>query len=169
MDNPLSDCERCRTCCRFEEYESYFAPIFADSERRRLDAAGIAAGFVRHGRQEDVWQVQLVPEGRHHLCPFLDGESQRCRIYAHRPLDCRIWPFILMRDREEKTVLGHFSRERCPSFRRLSDLQFAERVRRTAEWLRSEAVCGLLREYPGLVWPYDGDAAVLFPWSPAQE
>ena len=30
-------------------------------------------------------------------CVFLDPETKRCRIYAHRPLACRLYPFVFVK------------------------------------------------------------------------
>ena len=30
-------------------------------------------------------------------CVFLDPETKRCRIYSHRPLACRLYPFVFVK------------------------------------------------------------------------
>ncbi|BAA30805.1 YkgJ family cysteine cluster protein [Pyrococcus horikoshii] len=37
-------------------------------------------------------------------CVFLDPETKKCRIYEHRPLACRLYPFALVRHGDELEI-----------------------------------------------------------------
>ncbi len=37
-------------------------------------------------------------------CVFLDPDTKRCRIYSHRPLACRLYPFIFVRNGKKMEV-----------------------------------------------------------------
>lgn len=37
-------------------------------------------------------------------CVFLDPEAKRCRIYGHRPLACRLYPFVFIKKGAEMEV-----------------------------------------------------------------
>ena len=37
-------------------------------------------------------------------CVFLDPDTKRCRIYSHRPLACRLYPFVFVRNGKEMEV-----------------------------------------------------------------
>jgi len=37
-------------------------------------------------------------------CVFLDPETKRCRIYHHRPLACRLYPFVFIKHGENMEI-----------------------------------------------------------------
>lgn len=37
-------------------------------------------------------------------CVFLDPETKRCRIYSHRPLACRLYPFVFVKSGKKMEV-----------------------------------------------------------------
>ncbi|AAL81857.1 YkgJ family cysteine cluster protein [Pyrococcus furiosus DSM 3638] len=46
-------------------------------------------------------------------CVFLDPETKKCRIYEHRPVACRIYPFVLVKH-EKKLEIYVKEDPRCP-------------------------------------------------------
>ncbi|OGX23704.1 MAG: hypothetical protein A3J51_06400 [Omnitrophica WOR_2 bacterium RIFCSPHIGHO2_02_FULL_45_21] len=64
---PSDFCLKCHGCCRFSENPSIWAPS--------------GYGLVRNGEE--------------FLCVNLNPEDNRCKIYGRRPLDCRLYPFLL--------------------------------------------------------------------------
>lgn len=52
------------------------------------------------------FRLNRRPDG---LCVFLD-ENKRCKIYDERPIECKLYPYILTYDEELKLVL-HYG---CP-------------------------------------------------------
>ena len=55
--------------------------------------------------------------GEGYQCPALDPASHRCRIYAARPLDCRLYPFVLTRDAANRVLLNVDTK--CPYVQQL--------------------------------------------------
>ena len=46
----------------------------------------------------------------HHGCYFYDTENQVCKIYAGRPIDCRLFPFdIKLSDTRKAYVIGYYT------------------------------------------------------------
>lgn len=69
---PQEYCLKCLGCCRFKEADSIWAPP----------------------------KIKLIPrnsEVNNFLCPFLNTKDNKCRIYASRPFDCQLYPFLINR------------------------------------------------------------------------
>ncbi|PIE54740.1 MAG: zinc/iron-chelating domain-containing protein [Dethiosulfovibrio peptidovorans] len=83
-------CLGCGRCCRGEP-----GAIFFSSE----EETGIAASLnlsIEDFRRLYVtarWSSPSIGEHPDGRCLFYDSDSDRCRIYTSRPLQCRTWPF----------------------------------------------------------------------------
>jgi Fe-S-cluster containining protein len=92
-----SRCRQCGTCCRKG------GPAFHLSDRSLIDGGKIPARdlfTIRSGEPAfenvqgrlqpaatDIIKIKGKPDSWE--CVFLDGETNRCGIYAHRPVECR--------------------------------------------------------------------------------
>lgn len=143
-----SDCLRCEVCCRFPDATSPLAPFFSNAEIERVVACGMPRGAFPPGTYGPGHAAELAASGSIFQCPAFDVSSNSCTLYAARPLDCRLYPFMLMYDRlGEKAWLGLDSY--CPVVNsRKSGPNFSSCVSRLAELLD-----GTLR---GRVWDSRG-------------
>lgn len=119
---PSELCLQCDICCRFPEADSPLAPYFTSDEVKQAIKAGLSPDAFKSG---NVGRVQLIPfplnvvspghqEGC--ICPSFDPRTQECAIYPDRPLDCRLYPFAVMKSiTNEETVLGIDTK--CPFIR----------------------------------------------------
>lgn len=109
---PSKVCLTCEVCCRFPEIDSFLRPYFTAHEIRHARDRGIADSFFPN---PNGCQVEVVPHptGDGYLCPAFDPETFRCRIYEVRPLDCQIYPFVVMWDQKHQTVLIGWD-SKCP-------------------------------------------------------
>ena len=100
---PSQVCLNCDVCCRFPERDSSFRPFFTESEIQQAIAFGIDAS---HFSDSAGSQIEPVPNpfGEGYLCPAFDPETFHCRIYEVRPLDCQIYPFVVMWDEGREGV-----------------------------------------------------------------
>ena len=81
---PSEVCLKCDGCCRYKEANSIWRP----------------AG--------DIKTVQTCGK---HLCEFLNGKDNTCGIYAKRPFECSLYPFILSKTPDAVKVYAHLG---CP-------------------------------------------------------
>ncbi len=105
-------CRRCRECCRFRANREDFAPIFTDQEVEAIGAVRERDGkpmptFAPFRSTTNILQIRLKPAEYDDpvypfVCPFLDEENYQCSIYDVRPFDCRIWPFIVVKVRDNR-------------------------------------------------------------------
>ncbi len=57
--------------------------------------------------------------GDAHACFFLNATDHRCRAYASRPFECRLYPFLLSREKNGFKVYAHLSCPAIVDFKRL--------------------------------------------------
>lgn len=150
-------CQSCRGCCKFAEDETYFAPLFTKKEVDRIRSEGFPADcFKQHKNHSDVFQVILVRslKDKHvFVCPYLNEETHLCDIYPIRPIDCKIWPLIMMRtDKSKEYLLGCFHQRVCTRTSELSTEEFAAHLGKLTDWFDKEGFIHHLKETPGLAW-----------------
>lgn len=74
---PSEYCLKCLGCCRFAQNPTIWAPR----------------------------GCRLIENNSGYICERLSLKDNRCRIYNRRPLDCRIYPFLLVR-KNRSLLLG---------------------------------------------------------------
>ena len=100
---PSQRCLRCEVCCRFPEPHSPYRPFFSEVEIQKAIEMGIDPSHFPNFAGSQVKPVPN-PVGEGYLCPAFDPETSYCRIYNVRPLDCQIYPFVVMWDEEQRVV-----------------------------------------------------------------
>ncbi|NLE64310.1 MAG: YkgJ family cysteine cluster protein, partial [Elusimicrobia bacterium] len=100
-----SECLQCRGCCLFDSTDSVWRPRCLSFERttlhRSLPSPGLFQGQF----------VSAVPYDAGVCCGLLDTDGHKCRTYDQRPLECRLYPFLLS---FQKGVLWVCAHEACP-------------------------------------------------------
>lgn len=116
---PEGRCLTCDVCCRFPEADSPMRPYFTATEIGVAIARGVPA---EQFPDRAGGRVTLVPHpfGEGFVCPAFDVATNRCAIYDDRPLDCRLYPFVVMRSPEGGPPLLGWDRL-CPYLREESD------------------------------------------------
>ena len=154
-------CLSCEVCCRFPEPDSSLRPYFTAEEIHRAIAGGVApAQFA----DPNGCQVSVMPSpvGDGYLCPAFDPVTSHCRIYDVRPLDCQIYPLMVMWniDRTE-VVLGWDSK--CPFLRggqgeQVGVAAYAERI---AGLLEQVEALETFAKNPRVIGRFQDDVVVL--------
>jgi Fe-S-cluster containining protein len=162
---PEGRCLQCDVCCRFTDADSPMRPYFMKAE---IDAA-IARGLsAEHFPDRSGGRVSVVPHpiGEGFICPAFDVSTNRCAIYVDRPLDCRLYPYVVMRPPEGGPPLLGWD-QLCPYLREEADpllpLITAPVI---AEWLCPIDEPSVLSHDPGLAGPCQESAWMLEPLSP---
>jgi Fe-S-cluster containining protein len=156
---PSSLCFTCDVCCRFPEETSFLAPYFTEEEiafvpdpkKSFFDSLqGAKTQLIRH------------PEGEGCLCPHFDPKTQHCTIYEARPLDCRIYPFAILRDQAGEVALGIDTK--CPFIQEHAwDPQMKRDAAEVKAFLESEPIVSILESHPGLIGRFQDDVILLHP------
>ena len=104
-------CLACDVCCRFASPVASFVPFFTADEMAALGERA-SPHFLAPGASPGDRPL-TQPDGEMWRCPFRRPDSQECTVYGQRPLDCRLYPFVLMFDEPGKQVWLGLD-EACP-------------------------------------------------------
>ncbi len=147
---PSQVCLSCQGCCRFREAHSAWAPCLLEEEILSfVDAAAPAVSISPDKR------LVLVPDesAGYFWCPFLERASNKCKVYATRPFECQLYPFLL-NVRKKRVVLTVDLN--CPYVAsRLAQPAFKAHVSSLTELLNSRAYRRLLSENPQIIQAYE--------------
>ena len=139
-------------------------PYFSSEEMTAAVAHGIEASAFpdRTGSK-----IRLIPHptGEGFICPAFDVETNRCRIYPVRPLDCRLYPFAVIRPPHGDEVLLGWDRK-CPYLREETDRMLPLSVSsEIARQLQQGDEPSVLTRHPGLIGAFQEDVWVMEPLS----
>lgn len=146
---PNEFCLTCRGCCRFAEYNSVWAPAVSKEEKNALLTAGACAtSFALHNR------IKLIPGGveNNFICSFLEAKENKCRVYAHRPLECRLYPFLLNAD-DKRIFLA--ADKRCPYvLAHKGSPEFKSCAKKISRFFKSKDGQDILKKNPHFIQEY---------------
>jgi uncharacterized protein len=154
---PSELCLECPVCCRFPEKQAGMSPFFFPEERTRVEQ--LRGPSCRNAfRSEGPSKAELTPCGHGFACSFFEPSDHTCAIYESRPLDCSIYPVVVMRGRDEQGVyIG--ADHKCPALGRPEIAQqVTEHLDRVRHVLEDPDVARLLREYPEFIGEYQEEA-----------
>lgn len=103
---PSEVCLQCDGCCRYKEAQSIWRPKLGQNDQHKLGTL-ITAGDVLD--KEGYINTIQAPGG--HLCRFFNSMDHHCNVYAKRPLECSLYPFILSQTPDAFKLYVHLS---CP-------------------------------------------------------
>lgn len=107
LENYLKDkCLKCNICCRFPERYSPLIPYFLDKEIRDKEYFSCIGNF--YGCRIDVVKFH---DG--YSCPYFNEKQNNCSIYSSRPLDCRLYPFMIAYGEDFQKIVLVLDRN-CP-------------------------------------------------------
>lgn len=94
---PSEVCLACDGCCRFQLADSPWRPKAGDQE--------ILEGVDPQG----YLKATLV--GTHYQCIHFNSKDHTCGVYAQRPFECSLYPFILSKTKQGLKMYVHLA---CP-------------------------------------------------------
>ena len=128
-------CLKCLGCCRFREKDSIWSPQLLKEEGPSLEKA-----------------VELVfdPGQNIFLCSSLVPTDNKCKVYALRPFECRLYPFLLNKRGENIFLAVDLN---CPFIKERFDTnEFKDYVKYLAEFFNADAQ--LFKNNPRLIQSY---------------
>lgn len=153
---PQSWCRDCQICCRFPATEDVQTPTWSAQEVQWAKKAGGLEDWFAPGKESpsQVPVLQSYEKGCH--CPAFQVEKNICSIYSDRPLDCRLYPFVLVRD-SGRTRVTLAMDLKCPYLEKHgTDREVSDYSQRLSRYLESPAGDRYLSENPEIVgrsWP----------------
>lgn len=109
---PSEVCLSCDGCCRFKDGQSDWRPKVADEEMASAVKEGLASHIFFKEVLDEGHQIKTIRchDGAH-ICRFFFLEGNVCTIYAFRPFECQLYPFVLMRQNDKIVLAVHLN---CP-------------------------------------------------------
>lgn len=99
-------CLACQGCCRFKEVNSPWRPKVYFKEEEILGGGVLTSDIL-----DDKRCVKTKTVDGEHFCELLDTKTNKCIAYAVRPLECRLYPFIFVKQEGNVFLAVHLA---CP-------------------------------------------------------
>lgn len=157
---PTEVCLSCDVCCRFLDKDSPLAPIFTENETGRLISKGIDRTLFQHQKDGKSNQIALILHEDYYICPFFEPETHHCKIYASRPLDCRLYPFTIMLSQDRNSVVLGVDML-CPYSEEHYELDsFQQHLKHVIDYVESEDVRSQILENWSLIGEFQDTVKV---------
>jgi uncharacterized protein len=143
-------CLECPVCCRFPEKQATLSPFFFPEERKQAESLKLKGSF-REAAVGKASKAKLVACGHGFACSFFNPEDHTCQTYEARPLDCSMYPAVVMESRDrQKVFLG--ADTKCPALKRP---EIAAKLQQYLNWiqryLETTTLSSLIRKYPQFI------------------
>lgn len=102
-------CLSCEVCCRFESPASRWRPRLGENEQQL--SAVYPAGKKGGLQIEPSGYLKTEKHGDGWHCVFFNRKDQTCGVYGNRPFECRLYPFLLVRQDGRRKLAVHLA---CP-------------------------------------------------------
>jgi Fe-S-cluster containining protein len=148
---PEEACLKCRGCCRFSDTESIWSPNLLDDDTQALLKNGIPPFFILDNKK--IRLTHYLPENNF-ICSLFDAGSNKCKAYAFRPFECRLYPFLINRSNGKVFLAADL---KCPSLKgkeKSEALQFHAQY--LADFLSQPDILKILRRNAHIIQEYEG-------------
>ena len=159
---PNAVCLSCEVCCRFPDPDSPLRPYFTGEEIERAVKSGGLSDRLFPSLSGHQVALLADPGGEGYLCPAFDAKTGHCRIYDQRPLDCRLYPLVLMWNAtHDEVLLGWDSK--CPFMLDQIPAAIRTHAEQVTTLLNQPAQVQAVSKHPRLIGRFQDDVVVLAP------
>lgn len=159
---PEDVCLSCDGCCRYAEKTTVWSPLFLYPEIVELTEKNIVPSCLFTHAGQGIGRparINLIEAKGSYLCPCFDLLENKCKIYRDRPLDCQLYPFLLVRKENEAFLALD---EKCPYARKmLRTPGMRSYVQDLCEFLMSKDFLKMVAEGPEIIQDYEQDVKLL--------
>jgi len=103
---PSEVCLKCDGCCRYKQADSIWRPKLGQNDKEDL-----GAWITTSDALDQEGYIKTIQACGQHFCRFLNQTDNTCGVYAQRPFECLLYPFILSQTHDIVKVYVHLS---CP-------------------------------------------------------
>ncbi len=146
---PEEVCLECKGCCRFHEADSVWVPGVLAEDVQLFLKNKIPPFFILANKK-----LRLTWDKKQQcfLCGFFDAPANRCNVYAVRPFECQLYPFVINR-RSKKAYLALDTQ--CPyAAQHEKSALFKEYLRYLSDFFQTPQVIALLKANPHVIQEY---------------
>ena len=144
-------CLNCNGCCRFSEQDSVWLPCLLNEETQELLKKNFPPSLISQDKK-----IRSLPNPKHNnfVCSFFQPKDNKCAIYAFRPFECQLYPFVINR-KADKVFLALDLR--CPFVKEnLESQKFKEYIRYLTAFFNSPRTIEILKNNPQITQIYKG-------------
>ena len=147
---PKDYCLSCVGCCRFSEQDSVWLPCLLNEETQELLKKNFPPSLISQEKK-----IRSLPNPKHNnfVCSFSQPKDNKCAIYAFRPFECQLYPFLINR-KADKVFLALDLR--CPFVKEnLESQKFKEYIRYLTAFFNSPRTIEILKNNPQIIQIYE--------------
>jgi len=147
---PEEFCLKCPGCCRFSQTDSIWSPNLLDEDIQELLKNRIPPFFIIENKKI---RLNYNQKQDNFVCFLLDLTDNKCKVYAFRPFECRLYPFLLNR-RNNRVFLAVDLK--CPFAKEKHKSEiFKEYTQYLTVFLTSPSLIKTLKNNPRIIQNYD--------------
>lgn len=150
---PEAWCLQCKICCRFPDTQGVQTPTWSAQEADwAIRARGDPTWFQKEESSPSL-HPRLESCGSDYRCPAFQNETNQCSIYSVRPLDCRLYPFVLTKNSADTKVMLAMD-AKCPYIEAHgSDPATLDYIAKLLDYLERPAALEYLKSNPKIISP----------------
>ena len=147
---PQDICLKCDGCCRFAQEESTWQPALLDAEIKIICKDNLLKQSISPSKK-----IKSIPYKEGFICSCFDVGNNRCKIYNIRPLECRLYPFLINRSKEKTYLAVDLN---CPYIKdKLEDKDFKDYVNYLINFFNLRSVSSAIKQNPRTFKDYKED------------
>lgn len=145
---PEAVCLACTGCCRFSCPDTPWSPRLLKEETERFLENNVPPAILA-----SEGKIRLESRGEEcFICSLFEPAGNSCTVYAFRPFECRLYPFLINR-RENKVFVAVDTG--CPFVqKKLNSKEFKEYQRLLVDFLNTPAILMCLKDNPQIIQSY---------------
>lgn len=150
-------CLKCRGCCRFFESDTVWSPHLLNEEINSLLKKQVPPALISCQKK-----IRLEPNTNQHnacgeagfICSFFIAQDNKCKIYASRPFECRLYPFLLNRKAKKVFLAADLN---CHFVKQMSKNKALKNyIKYLAAFFNAPEGLSLLKDNPHIIQEYPG-------------
>jgi len=147
---PKGSCLKCLGCCRFAQTDSIWSPNLLNEDIQELLKNRIPPFFILENKKIRLTYNQKQDN---FVCSLLDSADNKCKVYAFRPFECQLYPFLLNRRQNQVFLAVDL---RCPFAKEKQKSKiFKEHIQYLTGFLNSPDLIKALKNNPQIIQIYD--------------
>jgi Fe-S-cluster containining protein len=147
---PQEVCLKCQGCCRFSEQDSVWLPHLLGEEIQELLKKNFPPSLI--SQDKNIRSVPY-PKQNNFICSFFQPKDNKCAIYAFRPFECQLYPFLVNRKDDNVFLAVDL---RCPFVKEsLESQEFKEYIRYLTSFFNSPRRIKILKNNPQIIQIYE--------------
>jgi len=145
---PEQICLSCDGCCRFYQRHSCFRARVLNEEKELL--------LQKQPCPKKTFDknnfIQTRKASGHFICQFLNESDNHCKIYEDRPLECQLYPFMFIREKDSIFLCIH---QNCLFVQgKITEQWFSKHIDYVKEYLLKMGIFEILKQNIAFIGDY---------------